>query len=304
MRLLITGASGQLGGYLLREISKRGLAATAWSGSRTGRLFGVELQPVDLADNRQVRTAFQEAAPTSVIHAGAIAAITECRRDPDRAQQVNTQATAFLAELAREANARLLFVSTDLVFDGQKGWYREQDPPAPLSVYGHTKAAAEPAVLAVPRGIVVRASLLFGPSLVGRSYFFDEQVKALREGRPLTLFNDEWRTPLGLATAARALLAIAQADLSGTLHLGGPERMSRLEMGQRLADHLGVDAPAITAVPRSSVPGPEPRPRDTSLDGSRWRALFPAVPWPTWEEALREMASTGSDGALSILRNR
>jgi dTDP-4-dehydrorhamnose reductase len=296
MRLLLTGASGQLGRYLLREIGKRGWPVTAWSGSRTGRLFGVELQPVDLADSTQVRAGFRSAGPTAVIHAGAIAAMAQCRGDPKRAYQVNTSATAFLAELAREAEARLLFVSSDLVFDGEKGWYREQDSPSPLSVYARTKAAAEAAVLAVSRGIVVRVSLLFGPTIVGRPSFFDEQVQALRESRPLTLFNDEWRTPLSFATAARALLEIAQADLTGILHLGGPERLSRLEMGQRLAAYLGVDTSAITAVPRSGVPAPEPRPRDTSLDCSRWRALFPSLPWPGWHEALTEMGMHREQG--------
>jgi dTDP-4-dehydrorhamnose reductase len=289
MRLLVTGASGQLGGYLLREIEKRGWPVIAWSGSRTGRLFGVDLQPVDLANPGQVQAAFSSAAPTTVIHAGAIAAMAECRRDPERARQINTQATALLAELARERETRFLFVSTDLVFDGEKGWYREQDRPSPLSVYAHTKAAAEPAVLAIPRGVVVRVSLLFGPNLVGQSSFFDEQVRALREARPLTLFNDEWRTPLGFATAARAILEIAQADVTGILHLGGPERMSRLEMGQRLAAYLGVNDSTMVSVPRSGVPSPEPRPRDTSLDCSYWRALFPSLPWPSWQEALTEM---------------
>jgi dTDP-4-dehydrorhamnose reductase len=290
MRVLLTGASGQLGGYVLRELVRAGLSVVTWSGSRAGRLFGVELQPVDLADPEQVLTAFRCAAPTAVIHAGAMAAVAECWRDPKRAHQVNTQGTAILAELANQVGARTLFVSTDLVFDGEKGCYREQDAPSPLSVYGRTKAAAETAVLAVPQGIVVRMSLLFGPSIVGRPCFFDEVAATLRQGRSMTLFSDEWRTPLSLATAARALLAIIGSDIVGMLHLGGPERMSRLEMGQRLAVCLGVDASAIVAAPRSSVPTTEPRPRDTSLDCSRWRVLFPAEPWPNWQEALAEMA--------------
>jgi dTDP-4-dehydrorhamnose reductase len=290
MRILLTGASGQLGGYLLRELAKEEPPVVAWSGSRSGPLFGIELQPVELTDADKVAEAFRRAAPTTVLHAGAVTAVGECRRDPEHAQRVNTHATALLAELAKQAGARLLFVSTDLVFDGEKGSYREEDTPAPVSVYGRTKLAAESAVLAVPRGIVTRVSLLFGPSIVGRPYFFDEQVAALRHGRPLTLFSDEWRTPLSLATAARTLLAIVRSDLVGILHVGGPERMSRLEMGQRVADYLGMDPSVIVAMPRNSVPAAEPRPRDTSLDSSHWRELFPKQPWPGLQEALSEMA--------------
>jgi dTDP-4-dehydrorhamnose reductase len=292
MRILLTGASGQLGGYLLREMVKDGLPVAAWSRSRSGRLFGIDLQPVDLDDADAVSAAFRRTSPTAVIHAGAMTAVSQCLRNPDQAHQVNTQGSNLLAELATEARARLLFLSTDLVFDGEKGFYSEQDPTAPLSLYGRTKAAAEKAVLAVPRGIVLRVSLLFGPSIVGRPYFFDEQVAALRQGRPLTLFHDEWRTPLSLAVAARTLLTILRSDIVGVLHLGGPERMSRLEMGQRLAAYLGADPSVIVAAPRSSVPAPEPRPRDTSLDCSRWRQLCPDAPWLGWQEALAEMAIT------------
>jgi len=277
-RVLVTGASGQLGAYLLRELRREDCDVTAWNGTRG----------VDLGDEAAVSAAFRAARPDVVLHAAAMARIADCHRDPPRARRVNTDGTAALARLAAESGARLVFVSTDLVFDGEKPPYREGDAVGPLSVYGRTKADAEAAVLAAPRAVVVRVSLLFGPSLNGRPSFFDEQVAGLRSGKPVTLFADEWRTPLDLATAARALLAAARSDCTGLLHLGGPERLSRLEMGRRLAAHLGADAAAIRAGRRDEVPAPESRPRDTSLDSSRWRTLFPEFVRP-FEEALREM---------------
>jgi len=289
MRILVTGASGQLGSYLLRELAAGDWQVVAWSGARSGQLFGVSLQPVDLADTNQVATAFRQVRPTAVIHAAAVATLAECLRDPQRARQVNAHGSAILAVLAAEVGARLVQVSTDLVFDGEKGWYREQDEPAPLSVYGRTKLEAEQAVLAHPRNAVLRLSLLFGPTLVGRPSFFDQQLAALREHKPVTLFTDEWRTPLNLCTAARALVALVRSDFRGLLHLGGPERMSRQEMGLRLAAALQADPSVIVAKKRDQVPSAEPRPCDTSLDSSRWRELFPALPWPVWPEALREM---------------
>src|SRR5262249_7267089 len=154
--------------------------------------------------------------------------------------------------------------STDLVFDGSRGGYHEEDIPNPLSIYGRTKSAAEQAVLDVPGNAVVRISLLYGPSRNGRVSFFDEQVAALQRGAPVTLFDDEWRTPLDLVTAARGLWAVARSDFSGTLHLGGPQRLSRWEMGKRLAAFLGVDDSPLVAARRDDVPSAEPRPRDTS----------------------------------------
>src|SRR5436305_6422990 len=113
--------------------------------------------------------------------------MAECHRDPARARRVNVGGTATLAELAAKAGARLVLVSTDLVFDGEHAPYREADPPRPLSAYGRSKAEAEAAVLAVPRAAVARVSLLFGASLAGRPSFFDEQAAALRARRPVTL---------------------------------------------------------------------------------------------------------------------
>jgi dTDP-4-dehydrorhamnose reductase len=252
-------------------------------------LFGYPLRPVDLADADAVATAFDEAQPDVVVHGAALATVSACQREPARAEQFNAHGSALLAELAEHAKARLLHISTDMVFDGERGGYREDDAVAPLSVYGRTKAAGERAVLAGSRNLVVRVSLLFGPTLIGRPSFFDEQVSALREGRPIPLFHDEWRTPLSLLVAARGLLALAVSDSVGLIHMGGPQRLSRLEMGQRLAAFLHHDPAPIVSAPRLSAPAAEPRPRDLSLDSSRWRRLAPEQSWPAWNDALAEL---------------
>jgi dTDP-4-dehydrorhamnose reductase len=279
-RLLITGASGVLGGYLVRQAAQRGGPYIAWDGPRHGG--------VDLADRDAVVAAFRCADPAIVLHAAALARISDCHRDPERARSINTGGAALLAELCAAARARLLFVSTDLVFDGERAPYRPSDPPAPVSVYGQTKAAGEQAVLAHPVNVVARVSLLFGPSRQTVPSFFDEQVRALREGRAITLFEDEWRTPIDLATAAAALIEIALADVEGLFHVGGPERLSRLEMGRELAKVLGVSADLVRGNRRADAPAGEPRPRDTSLDSTRWRTAFPGSVWPGYAEALRQ----------------
>jgi dTDP-4-dehydrorhamnose reductase len=295
MRLLVTGASGQLGAYLLRELRGTDWQVTAWSGSRAGTLFGVPLQPVDLADRAAVTTAFRDAKPHAVLHAAALSSVAACQGDPERAVQVNVAGTRHLVELATVNQARLLFVSTDLVFNGEKGNYTETDAPAPLSIYGKTKRAAEEAVLAVAGHLVVRVSLLFGPSLIGKDSYFDQQVRALRTGQPINLFEDEWRTPLAYPTAAQALRQLVASSVSGLLHVGGGERLSRLEMGHRLARVLQVDPSVIVAGSRLAASAAEPRPADTSLDSTRWCTLFPNVSVPSFDDALRQMLG-GTDG--------
>jgi dTDP-4-dehydrorhamnose reductase len=289
MRTLLTGATGNLGSYLLRELRAREADVVAWSGSTIRTMFGVTTRPVDLADPDKIARNFKEAGPSLVIHAGAVASVADCYRDRERAEKVNVQGSKVLSELAADARARIMFISTDLVFDGEQGAYREPDEPRPLSAYGRTKLAAEAAVLTNPRSAVVRVSLLFGPTLVGRPSFFDKQMAALREHNPIRLFSDEWRTPLGLATAARALILVADSDFTGILHMGGRERLSRVEMGERLADFLGIDEPAIIAESRNNSAAAEPRPRDLALDSSLWREQFSEQPWPGYRENLAEM---------------
>jgi dTDP-4-dehydrorhamnose reductase len=287
-RVLVTGATGQLGAYLVRELIEQGYDVVAWGHSRPTMVAGVAARPVDLADAVGVAQALGDAHPEIVIHAAAMAAVADCARDPAAADAVNARGTAALAQLCDAAGTRLVHISTDLVFDGAAAPYAESAEPKPLSVYGRGKAAGERAVLASGRHAAVRVSLLFGPSRNERPSYFDGQVAALRAGRPVRLFHDEWRTPLGLMAAARALVAVARSDVTGSLHVGGPERMSRLEMGLRLAAYLGVKSTGIEACSRLSVAG-EPRPCDTSLDSSGWRALFPQLPQRAFEQALAEM---------------
>lgn len=288
-RILITGASGQLGSYILRELASRGWSATAWSMRPNAELFGFRCQSVDLRDTDQVVASFRAASPHVVVHAAAMSSVADCLRDPAAARQTNAAATRLLAELAERQQARLVYISTDLVFKGDKEWYTETDCPSPLSVYGQTKASGERAVLDYPRHLVLRISLLFGPSINGRPSFFQQQIDALQAGAPCTLFSDEWRTPISLLTAARGILDLLDVDTYGILHLGGPERLTRLEMGQRLAAFLGRDPRCIKAALRDDVPAAEPRPRDTSLNSERCCQLMPAAERPGFDEALQEM---------------
>lgn len=288
--ILVTGASGQLGAYLLRELGRRATPFTAWRGtSSAGGTCGFHIQAVDLANSDAAARAFDAAQPTVVIHAAAIARIDLCHSDPQLAERVNTSGTRTLVELCRRAHARLVYVSTDLVFDGQRGGYQETDALSPLSIYGKTKAAGEAPVREYEAGVVVRTSLMFGPPINGRPNFFQSQVRSLESGSPMTLFVDEWRTPLSFHAAALGLVAIAESDCCGLLHLGGPQRMSRYEMGQYLAGSLGRDASVFRPARQADIPASEPRPRDVSLDSSRFRRRFPDVSWPEWNEALGAM---------------
>jgi dTDP-4-dehydrorhamnose reductase len=284
-RILITGASGQLGSYLLDQLRGCSDHIIAWSSGSRQERFGTLLQPVDLTDADQVASCFDEAKPNLVLHAAALASIAACYQTPQRAEKINHLGTAQLAELAARNKARLLYVSTDLVFDGKKGNYREEDEAHPSSIYAGTKLAGEKAALALPSSLVVRVSLLLGPNLhAERPNFFDKQAQMLLAGQSIGCFADEWRTPMPYRWAAKMLLKLlGDWDGTGLLHLGGPESLSRFDIGQRLARRLGVSVEKIEPIAQATHAAPEPRPRDVSLNSDLWRRTFPSEPWPICE---------------------
>ena len=276
MRVLVTGATGQLGPYVVETLVRHGHDVIAWSGKRAVELLpGVRSSPVPLEDELTVRAHWAEARPDAVVHAAALARIDTCYTDPQRAHEVNVCGTERLCELADADRVPLYYVSTDLVFDGQKGQYREQDQPRPLSVYAQTKASAERVVLACPRNAVFRVSLLYGPGKCGQRTFFDYVLASWQQQRAVAFYADEWRSPLALIDAAEALRAGVENALAGLFHIGGPERLSRWEMGQRMAEAYGATAALLRRSSRLENPAPEPRPRDVSLQSTRFLHTVP-----------------------------
>jgi len=211
-------------------------------------------------------------------------AVGACHADPLLAERINRDATRILAESAAACGARMVFTSTDMAFAGDNAPYRPDDAPDARSCYGRSKVAAERAIAAVPGVLIVRIPLLFGRPRTPRSTTFERQVAALRSGAPLRLFTDEYRTPLFLEDAARALVALAQSDLGGVVHVAGPERMSRYELIERVARRLGIDRPKLEPCSRLSIDAAEPRPEDLSLDGSGFVERYPELAPRTVEQ--------------------
>lgn len=286
MRILLTGASGQLGTYLIDCLTESGHDVIAWSGTARGDRRGVPITPIDLTDRGSTARVLDEADPDAVIHAAALSSAEAVRIDPVGASAINVEATGRLAEWCDRRGRPLVYTSTDLVFDGSRAWNRENDPADPILEYGRTKRRAEPAVLASSKGIVARVSLLFGSSRCGRPYFFDQAIRALEQGERRAFFEDEYRTPLDLATAAEILVRLAEGDFSGLIHVAGRERMSRFELMIRSATRLGLDPSLVIPSRRSEANLPEPRPADVSLDTTRLAEVFPDLYRPTVEEAL------------------
>ena len=291
MRVLITGASGTLGAYLLEAAASAGLECRAWCGRAATRRGGLTLEPIDLTDFPATIARLDAADPDGVLHAAAVASADAVRADETAARVVNVDSTRAIAEWCRRRGRRLIYTSTDLVFSGDRAWNRETDPAVPCLAYGRSKLDAEAAVWATPRGLVARLSLLYGPTRCERPAFFDGVLSAWRERRSRAFFEDEFRTPLDLETCARILVALARQESTGVVHVGGAERVSRYELMRRVATALGFDPALVIANRRSDVELPEPRPADVSLDTSRLVRLLPELHRPSIEEAVRRLCT-------------
>jgi dTDP-4-dehydrorhamnose reductase len=287
-RLLLTGASGFLGWNLCR------LAHHEWEIFGTFQanaieIPGVRLCPLDLTSPADVTELFRRIRPHAVIHAAAAANPNLCQENPNGTARVNVEASIHIAALCADSRIPCLFTSTDLVFDGLNPPYAEDDPPSPVNVYGMQKVRAEQGMMhEYPEVTICRMPLMFGDPGPAASSFIQPMVRAMREGRELKLFTDEFRTPVSGRDAALGLLLVLGRGASGIIHLGGKERISRHAFGELLASALGIRGARLVRCLRQDVPMVAPRSRDVSLDSSKAFAMgFQPAPL---ESSLKELA--------------
>jgi dTDP-4-dehydrorhamnose reductase len=259
--VFLTGGTGYLGHEIVACLEEAHIEHRA-----IGRQEGIDLLTPFELDERWDAMLRATGRDVILIHAAALSRWRECEETPDLAWRANTEATGALASVLHRHGGRMVYVSTDLVFDGEHAPYAEDAPPRPASIYGKSKAGGEQAVLAGGRGLVVRIPLLFGPSFDGKRGASDPVLAALREGREIRLFVDEWRTPLAVRDAAARLVSLAGDETAiGIRHCPGPERLSRYDLGRRIAEEAGLDPSRIIAASRLELAG-APRPADCSLE--------------------------------------
>lgn len=274
MKALVIGAPGLVGRALVRSLQTRGAEALGTYRSRP--LDG--MVPLDVTDAGGVRSIIQAHRPTVVFLTAALTAVDYCEGHRDEAWRINVDGPAVVAKEARSVGAKLVFYSTEYVFDGVAGPYGEDDPPNPLGAYAQSKAAGEEAIrAALDDHLIVRTTVVFGWEPT--SLNFAMQVwKRLSAGETMRVPSDQWSNPTLADFLAEASVRLAGRDVRGVVNVVGGDRVPRTEFAVRLARRLGLDPTLIEPVTTAELNQVAPRPLNAGLRTERLAALLGRPP--------------------------
>jgi dTDP-4-dehydrorhamnose reductase len=270
MRVTIFGASGLLGKALLSE----------WSADT---VTGLTSHAADIRDAKRVQDVVQESNPEWIVLAAAYTDVDGCEGNPDLAFAVNRDGAVNVAVAAKKVGARLVFLSSDYVFDGKKTTpYEIEDARNPQSVYGRTKAEAEIRLLALmPECCIARTSWLFG---IGGKCFPDTILKLAASRPALDVVNDQRGCPTYSVDLARAIVQLCRKDASGIVHVTNAGDCTWFEFARDIISGAGL-ATVVRPVSSQQMARPAPRPSYSVLSATRLRAL--GIEMPSWRDSLR-----------------
>lgn len=246
MKVIITGAAGFLGRETVFSALRRGFDVTAIFHEKEVFLPpAVRRLKMDLTDTPVVQSFILQEFPDAIINCSGVTSIADAEADHARAEKLNAALPRTLAMLANHISGRFIHVSTDMVFDGDKGNYEHTDMPLPRNLYAQTKLLGERDVLKFGKenAVVVRTTLLSGNSVGGNKSLHERLFSDWAKGKKTPLFEEEIRQPVSVSNLADALVELCERpNLSGVYHWSGGEKLSRYEIGVRIAEHFGLSA--------------------------------------------------------------
>jgi dTDP-4-dehydrorhamnose reductase len=298
-RLLITGASGLLGSSVIP------LAAPTYAVYGISRSGTIPLPPerqahFDLCNHAQTRKYLDEIEPHFIVHCAAITDVELCEAEPKAAQMVNADVPGILAKWAGENDSFFVYISTDSVFDGESGFYREEDSPRPLNGYARSKWNGEIAVrCANPFALILRTNF-YGWSPKQKPSMAEWMLNKLTRGEKLQAFSDVRFSPLLANDLARTIMQLLRCKAAGLIHVGASNCCSKYEFALHLADLFSYSRANVVPVSVQEMPFKAVRPKNTSLAVEKVSRLL-GEKMPTLEEGLcrfRRLYESGYHGGL------
>ena len=288
MKLLITGASGLLGSKLSElAISNNHDVYSAYNQNKPHRGTPIHF---DVSKKNAVEKMFEKIKPKAVVHAAALTNVDKCELEKELAWKINVEGTRYTAELCKKHRAFLVYISTDYVFNGEKGIYKENDNPDPINHYGLTKLKGEE----LSRNLanehcIARASVIYGSiPATGKINFALWLLNKLKRKEKVKIVIDQWNSPTLNTNLANMILEVLERKLTGIFHLAGATRLNRYEFAKFLAETFSLDKNLITPVPSKEIKWIAKRPKDASLNVNKAHQKLKNKPLKI-HEALTEM---------------
>ncbi|MFN0061413.1 MAG: dTDP-4-dehydrorhamnose reductase [Myxococcaceae bacterium] len=283
MRIAVTGANGLVGSRLAVLLARKShdVLALGRGPQRLAASAGATLTyaSLDLADESAIASTLRDARPEVIVHVGAMTNVDACEKSPALAEALNARATHAIADAAKRADAHVVYVSTDYVFDGKAGPYAETDTPNPNGTYAKTKYQGEVAVATVAkRWAIARTAVVFGWPEAAQANFGSWLLGALVRIEPVKLFKDQFVSPSLADNVAEMLAELAERKLEGHWHTAGATVVNRVAFGEALAARLGISKPNIVPTLLADIALPAPRPRSSGLRVDRAMAELTAKP--------------------------
>ncbi len=287
LKLLITGAIGLYGSKLAKMAEERNIEVYS-SDVQEMPVYGTFVK-LDVSNRELVDEAFRRIKPDVVVHAATLTDVDKCELNKELAWKINVEGTRNIVEAAKTTGAFLVYISTDYVFNGEKGNYAESDKLDPINHYGVTKLKAEELAKTMDEYLIGRPSVIYGSTpAAGKVNFALWLIETLSKGEHVRIVTDQWNTPTLNTNLAEMTLEAAERRLTGTFHLCGATRISRFQFAQLIAETFDLDKTLIDPVQSSQFKWPAKRPMDSSLDTSKARQMLKNKPLEI-HEALKRL---------------
>lgn len=292
MRILVTGANGFVGYYVTKLLLDKGYDVIATGRGECRLPFSsykhFSYHEMDFTNEVSVKQVFEKTQPEYIIHSGAISKPDECEINKEKAWSINVQGTINLLAASEDIQSFFLFVSTDFVFDGERGMYSEDDVPLPVNYYGETKLAAEKKVMAYSHPwSIVRTVLVYGKPLTGRDNLLTIVKRKLEKGEEYCVVSDQVRTPTYVEDLTQGILSVIEKKAEGIFHISGEDVQTPYEMACKTALLLGLDVNLIKEVTASNFSQPAKRPPKTGFNIEKAKSILGYKPVP-FEEGLQK----------------
>lgn len=292
MKVLITGSTGRIGRYVLLHKPQE-VEAELLLSPFSEQIPGFSWYRLDITDTSKIMMSVTCAEPDVVIHCAAVSDVDWCEQNPETAMKINRDGTCKIAQACNDCGAKMVLISTDFVFDGRFGPYSENDKTNPINFYGRTKLEGEHAALqSLDNLLIVRVAAAFGLRIEGSKHnYVSSMIEKLQTGNQVEAWIDQYNTPSYMDELAQVLWMLIHKDVTGVIHYGTSDRLSRYEMALHVCHIMGFPEKLVLPVRLADMKLHAKRPLETGFVTDKVHEIL-GVPPIMFDNALLHIKET------------